>query len=104
MPRKPKRQAAARSPRRRRNKHGGCLIFVILFVIIGLGMFLAAHKKNNPDLTWPDKLFAHTHPSRFNYLQFSYFSIFYTTYLSLSKCIKFFIVLFFQNLCDIFHI
>ena len=54
MPRKPKRQAAARSPRRRRNKHGGCLIFVILFVIIGLGMFLAAHKKNNPDLTWPD--------------------------------------------------
>ena len=24
------------------------------FVIIGLGMFLAAHKKNNPDLTWPD--------------------------------------------------
>ena len=54
MPRKPKRQAAARSPRRRRNKHGGCLIFVILFVIIGLGMFLAAHKNNNPDLTWPD--------------------------------------------------
>jgi len=34
MSRKPKRQAAARSPRRRRNKHGGCLIFVILFVII----------------------------------------------------------------------
>ncbi len=54
MPRKPLRRSAARSPRRRKNKHGGCLIFLILFAVIGLGMFLAAHKKANPDLTWPD--------------------------------------------------
>jgi polysaccharide deacetylase 2 family uncharacterized protein YibQ len=43
-----------RQPRRKKKKGGHFWVVLILVVIIGLGMFLTAHKRQNPDKTWTD--------------------------------------------------
>jgi polysaccharide deacetylase 2 family uncharacterized protein YibQ len=43
-----------RQPRRKKKKGGHFWAILILVIIIGLGMFLTAHKRQNPEETWPD--------------------------------------------------
>lgn len=49
----PKRTYPQRS-RRRKKKGGRFWALLIIFAVIGLGMFLSAHKKEHPEETWPD--------------------------------------------------